>query len=162
MLIGFAILLADILTKYLTQLYIPVITPSSHYPYGGIGVFRDFLGIEFSIVHTTNKGAAWGVFAEYQHALLGLRILLIIGVTAYFLWVNTHRHWRIPLALIIFGATGNVIDYFLYGHVVDMFHFIFWGYSFAVFNVADSAVTVGIFWLLMISTFEKCSEAEKK
>lgn len=154
--IGIFLLAADYITKYLTQKYIPLIAFSSpEYPYGGIAVFKDFLGIEFSIVHTTNRGAAWGMFSDFQHYLIILRIVLIIGVLAYFLWINQRKSWLIPLALIISGATGNVIDYFLYGHVVDMLHFKFWGYSFAVFNVADSAVTVGIIWLLLLSTFEK-------
>lgn len=156
--VGFGVFFADIISKYLTHLYIPLIsTVYPVYPYGGIGIFHNFLGIEFSIIHTTNRGAAWGILSDFQIYLLILRIMLIIALSAYFLWFNKHRLWQIPLALIIAGATGNVIDYFIYGHVVDMLHFKFWGYDFAVFNVADSAVTIGIFSLAIVSSMEKKS-----
>ena len=50
------------------------------------------------------------------------------------------------MTLILAGAISNVIDTFVYGHVVDMIHFTFWGYDYAVFNLADSAVCLGVFW----------------
>jgi signal peptidase II len=53
--------------------------------------------------------------------------------------------------LIIAGGIGNILDYFIYGHVVDMFHFILWGYSFPVFNVADASIFMGIVSLLWMS-----------
>lgn len=129
--------------------------PYSHYPYGGIGIFDSFAGIEFSISHLTNKGAAWGTLSAYQGYLVGARICLITGLILYALKWNMHKSWRIPLGLIISGAIGNVIDYFIYGHVVDMFHFVFWGYDFPVFNVADSAVTVGVAWLILLNSIQK-------
>ena len=46
-------------------------------------------------------------------------------------------------ALIIGGAMGNLIDRFLYGHVIDYFLFHTPGWSFAIFNLADAAITVG-------------------
>ena len=60
-----------------------------------------------------------------------------------------------PLVLLITGALGNIKDYFLYGHVIDMSHFTFREVDFPVFNVADSAVTVAIFWLIWLSFKEK-------
>jgi signal peptidase II len=54
------------------------------------------------------------------------------------------------------GAIGNGIDYLAYGHVIDFFHFCFWGYSFAIFNLADSYITLGVFALLFLSRFAKC------
>lgn len=121
------------------------------YPYGGIGVFKNFLGIEFSISHQINYGAAWGILADYQIYLLYLRILLIVGMLLYIVFFNKHSSWEIPLVLIMTGAAGNVIDYFVYGHVVDMFHFVLWGYNYPVFNVADAAIFLGIAWLLILS-----------
>lgn len=121
------------------------------YPYGGIGVFSNFLGIEFSLVHATNRGAAWGIFADWQMGLLILRILMILILLGYALFFNQRRILSFPLALIIAGATGNVLDFFLYGHVIDMFHFVFWHYDYPVFNVADSAIFVGIAWFIFDS-----------
>lgn len=151
-LLAIFVLILDQLTKYLVYHHIPPMEHFSyHYPYGGIGVFENFLGIEFSITHMTNKGAAWGVLGNYQLPLVILRFALIIGTLIYVYFFNTHRSWQIPLFLIIAGAIGNVIDYFNYGHVVDMFHFVLWGYDFPVFNIADSAISIGIAWLIILS-----------
>lgn len=132
------------------------------YPYGGVGVFKNFFGIEFSLSHQINHGAAWGVLADYQVPLLYLRIALISLLFFYALFLNKHPERNIPLALIIAGATGNVIDYFVYGHVVDMFHFVLWGYDFPVFNLADSAIFIGVAYLLGQSLMESCCPAPKK
>lgn len=153
--IGFFVLLLDAASKYLTQTYIPLMQYNWHYPYGGIGVFKDFLGIEFSITHQINRGAAWGAFSDFQVPLLYVRIVLILGLLIYAAGFNKRPSWNIPLALIVTGAAGNVSDYFIYGHVVDMLHFVLWGYDFPVFNIADSAIFIGISWLLLISGCEK-------
>lgn len=153
--IGILILVLDQISKGLVYTYLPVIDSSLYwYPYGGIGIFKNFAGIEFSINHMTNTGAAWGVLANYQLPLIFLRIGLIIGLCLYLFSFNRHSSWQLPLMLIIAGALGNVIDFFLYGHVVDMLHFVLWGYDFPVFNVADSAITIGIVYLLVLSFIE--------
>ena len=148
------VLAADIITKYWVHYNLPLMLSYPQYPYGGIGIFRDWGGIEFSISHLTNRGAAWGMLTGYQGALVGVRILLIIGLILYAAFWNKRPSWRIPLALIIAGATGNVIDYYVYGHVVDMFHFVLWGYDFPVFNVADSAVSIGVCWLIVLTSLQ--------
>lgn len=156
--LGIFVLLADVLSKAATHIFLPLRT-GEYYPYHGVGVFRDLFGIEFSIIHATNRGAAWGAFAEYQHILLVLRIILIIGMLIYLLRFNRHNEWILPLTLVITGAFSNVLDTFIYGHVVDMFHFILWGYDYPVFNVADSAICIGIFWLILSSFLQQPSEA---
>lgn len=154
--IGLFVFLIDFASKYYTHAYLPVMNHHwQEYPYGGIGVFRDFLGIEFSISHQVNYGAAWGMLAKFQLPLLYLRIALIAGLLIFVFFFNKHRSWQIPIALIVAGAIGNVVDYFLYGHVVDMFHFILWGYDYPVFNVADSAIFLGIASLIIISSRSK-------
>lgn len=156
------ILLLDGSTKYFIYHYLPVSNRFAlWYPYGGIGIFRNFLGIEFSINHTINHGAAWGMFAEAQGFLLVLRIFMIAGLLGYLLFYNTNKGWQIPLILISMGAIGNVMDTFIYGHVVDMFHFVLWSYDFPVFNIADSCITIGVAWLF-ISSLMQPKKIEKK
>lgn len=151
--LGIFVFLADLLTKFLTAHFLPLsYLQSQSYPYGGIGVFKDFLGIEFSITHATNRGAAWGILAEYQAYLLLLRIVLVGGLLLYIILFNKDRSRLFPLVLIVAGAAGNILDFFIYGHVVDMFHFIFWGYDYPVFNVADSSIFIGIVWLFLLSS----------
>ena len=109
------------------------------------------LGIDFSIVHVSNRGAAWGMLPSYQISLLLLRIALIIGMSVYLLFFNRNGYQTLPLTLVIAGASGNVVDTMSYGHVIDMFHFVFWGYDFPAFNIADSAICIGISWLFLLS-----------
>ena len=131
-----AVLILDAISKFWVHISLPIMSPHFPvYPYGGIPVFENFLGIEFSLTHLTNRGAAWGVFQGYQDVLLGVRIFLILAMIVYLLRTSKPLEWLIPIALVIAGALGNVIDYFVYGHVVDMFHFIFWGYDFPVLTL---------------------------
>ena len=153
LLFGLFILGLDICTKYWVQAHIPLVDWQTSYPYDGIGVFKDFFGVEFSIVHVTNHGAAWGTLEDYQIPLVLLRIVLIIGMAIYLLRYNHRRSWVFPLTLILFGAIGNVVDYFIYGKVIDMFYFVLWGYRYPVFNIADSAVTLGVLWIVFIAPF---------
>ena len=154
--LGLAILFFDMLSKFFIQRFLPTMSYDTlWYPYGGIGIFRNLLGIEFSINHITNKGAAWGMLADFQEYLLFLRIACILGIVIYMLFYNQNRTLNFPCALIIAGAIGNVLDFFIYGHVIDMFHFVFWGYSYPVFNIADSAIFIGVFWLFFTTSFGK-------
>lgn len=147
--LGLFIIFLDMGTKYWTQSHLPLMT--GEYPYGGIPIFKDFFGIEFSWVHQTNRGAAWGLGAEYQMGLMVARIILVTALIFYALFFNKKVINILGFTLVIAGALGNIIDYFVYGHVIDMFHFVLWGYDYPVFNVADSAITLGILWLIYAS-----------
>lgn len=161
--LGFFVLSADSIAKYLTNAYLPLMRPNwLWYPYGGIGIFKNFLGIEFSLSHQINHGAAWGILADYQISLLYLRIVLIAFLFFYIVFFNKKPERNTPLVLIIAGATSNVIDYFLYGHVVDMLHFVLWGYDFPVFNLADSAIFIGVAYLLGQSLLKSYNIPKKK
>ncbi len=134
----------------------PVSALYPFYPYGGVGVFQNWCGgIDFSINHVTNTGAAWGFLSSFDQVLLGLRIALIVGIAIYLFFFKKSKEKQLPLSLILTGAVSNVIDYFVYGHVIDMFHFKFWGYSFAVFNIADAAIFCGVVIILLGPALEK-------
>lgn len=146
------VLTLDFVSKLLVQKYIePSNGHSLWYPYNGIGVFKNFLGIEFSINHATNRGAAWGMLADYQNWLLIFRVIMVGLIINYLIFFNKNKKIVIPLTLVAAGALGNILDYYFYGHVIDMFHFVFWGHEYPVFNVADSAIFIGIFWIFLSS-----------
>lgn len=155
----------DVILKAYIHNNIPTISASIPvYPYGGIAVFRDWHGIDFSIVHVINKGAAWGAFASLQQYLLYARVAIIGGLLTYLFFVQATPYRKFSLTLVTTGAVGNVIDFFAYGHVVDMFYFKFGSYSYPVFNVADSLIFSGIMLLVvesLISKFRKKSPASK-
>lgn len=116
-------------------------------PIGGVSVFRDWWGVDFSVIHVVNRGAAWGIFASFQSSLLYVRVVISLLLGSYILLGNASSFQKKCLSLVLVGACGNILDYFLYGHVVDMFYFTFWGHSFPVFNIADSSIFIGVFLL---------------
>lgn len=151
-----AIVIFDFGSKILAKEFIPPMDwlhPT--YPYGGIGVFEDFLGINFSLNYVENRGMAWGLFASYFDYLLLVRSLLVFALLIYAVFFNKDTKKQLPLTLIISGAIGNILDCLLFGFVIDFIHFNFWGYSFPVFNIADSSVCIGAFWLMIQMSVQK-------
>ncbi|HHU53289.1 MAG TPA: signal peptidase II [Clostridiaceae bacterium] len=112
-----------------------------------IPVIKDF----FSIFHTRNRGAAWGVLSEQDW---GIHLLTIISIIAsvyivYLIYINKIVPVRITLALILGGSIGNLIDRVRFNNVVDFLSFTFGDYQFPVFNIADSAIVVGAICLVV-------------
>jgi signal peptidase II len=144
----FPLLLAlDVMSKAAAIHWIPPLQWGS-YPFGGISLFSDFFGISFSLNTIVNTGAAWGLFSGHPGLLFGLRTFLVAGLGVYLYIFHRPITKMASLWLVAVGAIGNAIDYLLYGHVIDFFHFIFWGYSFPIFNLADSYITLGVIALM--------------
>jgi len=98
-----------------------------------------------ALYRTTNTGVAFSMFAESGDWRV---VAMVLAVTLIILWLawrsEPRQHLaRLGFALIVGGAVGNLIDRALLGHVIDyvLFHTPQW--SFAVFNLADAAITVG-------------------
>lgn len=154
--VALAILAVDFVSKGMVNFYFqPSELSSIFFPFGGVSIFQNLLGIDFCIHHVTNRGAAWGIGSSLQDLLLIVRIAVVVGLAAY-IWLSPKaREYRYPLIMIIAGGLGNILDYFIYGHVIDMFHLFFWGYSYPVFNIADASIFLGIVWLLFHSFVRK-------
>jgi signal peptidase II len=109
-----------------------------------------------------NAGAAFGFLADFEWGrwvLIGVVTLLLLGVAwCYFILPNQQRCWwvRIPLIFIFAGGLGNLIDRIRLGYVVDMLEFLF--VRFAIFNLADVFVTVGMA-MLIAGTFSMGADA---
>lgn len=153
--IGMSIIFVDFVTKAYVYYLLPLTNSLFTYPYGGRGVFQDFFGIDFAISLAINRGAAWGMFADFQLLLLAVRILTIFGMLIYLVFINNSRRLDLPFTFILAGAIGNVVDFFLYGFVIDFLHFNFWGYHFPVFNVADTFITIGVGLLFIMACLPK-------
>ncbi len=154
--VAFFVIFIDFVSKDLTRNFIPLMDDSALlYPYGGIPIFHNWHGIDFSINFVMNKGGAWGILANHHSALLTVRVIVIATMLIYVFFFHLFSERAIPMILIIAGALGNVIDCFLYGHVIDMLYFVLWGYSYPVFNVADSAIVLGVFGMIFQWFFSK-------
>lgn len=105
-----------------------------------------FLAPFFRFTYWKNTGAAFGIFQNANMPLLILSILIsLVVVWLYFKSEDEPLAFRISLAMMLGGAIGNMIDRIRFGFVTD---FIAVG-SFPVFNIADSAVTVGVAIMLI-------------
>lgn len=109
----------------------------------------------FRLVHVRNPGAAMGLFAGYSWAL-GILALVVLGVIAVFYTRWTGRWWERHLAfgLMIGGIVGNLIDRLARGGVVDFISFYYRSWEYWSFNVADSAICVGVA-VYLISTYKR-------
>ncbi|GEO83646.1 MULTISPECIES: signal peptidase II [Alphaproteobacteria] len=98
-----------------------------------------------ALYRTHNLGVAFSMLADaHGWFIVGLRIAIVAFVL--WLWRRTgpgHHIAHLGFAMIIAGALGNIIDRFVYGHVVDYVLFYTQTWSFAVFNLADSLITIG-------------------
>lgn len=137
----------DVGTKLAALAWIPPLgSKLLGYPFGGVPLFEGG-GVSLSLNRVGNTGAAWGLFQGHPGLLFGLR-LAIIGLLLVYLFRRSDRKGTTALWMIAAGAVGNAIDYWAYGYVIDFIHFCFWGYTFPLFNVADSCITLGAFALL--------------
>ena len=106
----------------------------------------------FDLVLVFNTGAAFSFLAEHGGWQRWFFTVLALGISAWLLaLMHHHRHEKLlpaAFALIIGGALGNVYDRLVHGAVVDFLHFHYAGWSWPAFNLADSAITVGVVMML--------------
>ena len=118
------------------------------------------------ITHVQNTGAAFGLFPDQSFVLaivafLGIAIILVYSLVIYrrFPWLDNTWN-RLALGLVFGGTVGNLIDRLRYGYVTDFIDFDVW----PAFNIADSAVTVGVsifaYSLLSLARTEKSRDGQ--
>lgn len=143
---AFSVVVFDQVTKWLCTLYLSAITPIKVLP-------------GFDLILRHNTGAAFSFLAEASgwQRWFFVGLALVIGLMII-LWLQ-----RLPenkklegmgLSLILGGAIGNVIDRILYGHVVDFIVLYYKEWQWPAFNIADSAICIGVF-LFAMSLFKK-------
>ncbi|RPJ85611.1 MAG: signal peptidase II [Acidobacteria bacterium] len=109
----------------------------------------------FDLTFVLNPGAAFSLFATLPEGIRNPFFILISVAAAVLIVVYRARHLRqhrlasVSLGLILGGAVGNLIDRVRYGVVVDFLDVHVHQYHWPVFNVADSAISVGVTLLLI-------------
>ena len=113
-----------------------------------LGEIKSWIPNLVSLTYLQNRGAAFSMLQDQQWFFAVITLVVMAGAIWYL-----HKHiedslWIVfGLVLIIAGGLGNFIDRIGQGFVVDMFHLDF--INFAIFNVADSYLTVGVVVLLL-------------
>jgi len=130
---------------------------------------REIIPGLFNLVHVTNKGAAFSMFASVDSPWRHWFFVSVNGAATVGLTVAAWRLYRqqplyrISFAMIASGALGNLIDRLRYGAVTDFLDFYLGSYHWPAFNVADSSICVGVGLLFIVNLLDfKKETAEKK
>lgn len=99
----------------------------------------------FNLVLVFNRGVSFGFLASSEvPLLLSLFSLAVSGILAWCICKAGTKRQALPYALVLGGALGNVADRLRFGAVVDFLDFHAFGYHWPAFNVADSAICIGV------------------
>lgn len=115
----------------------------------------------FNITHIMNPGGAFGFFASGSPEVRKFIFLFLSSLVALFVVWFYHQCAKefvflsYALALVFGGAVGNLIDRFLYGEVVDFLDFYIGDAHWPAFNIADSAISIGMAILIYHILFNK-------
>jgi signal peptidase II len=116
----------------------------------------------FYITSHRNKGAAWGILQGQMWFFYIVTVIVIIGII-YYIQKYAKGKWLlgISLGLMLGGAIGNFIDRLFRKEVVDFVNTFIFSYDFPIFNIADSALVIGV-GMLMIQMLREEREAKEK
>jgi signal peptidase II len=135
--LAFAVLAVDQATKYVVERFTSV------------GSFRVLVPGFLNLVHTSNPGVAFGLFADSSTPWLAPILIVfsmaVIVLLAWLLATGRGGGWfgQCGLSLILGGAAGNVLDRVLRHSVTDFIDFHLGSYHWYTFNLADSAIVLG-------------------
>jgi signal peptidase II len=109
----------------------------------------------FHLVHVGNTGAAWGLFAGKSLWLAALAIVTLAAIYHFRRQLELVRTVvQVSFGLLCGGILGNLVDRIIRGHVVDFLAFSFGSFEWPAFNVADSAICVGV-GLYLLQSFRE-------
>jgi signal peptidase II len=135
-----SVIILDQITKHLIAAYLSPLDSVEVFPF-------------LHIVNVRNTGAAFGSFRNVGSSFFIVISVLAIIFVITLLAKRTYNY--VGLSLVLGGAIGNLTDRMLYGKVVDFLDFSVGSFHWPAFNVADSALTVGIAVILLTSLMKK-------
>ncbi len=119
----------------------------------------------FSITYMRNKGAAFSFLASFDYRrpffILVSLVAVVAILVAYRKLRDDQRFAAFSLALILSGAVGNLIDRIRLGEVIDFLDVYWQTHHWPAFNVADSAICVGVFLLAVDMFLEERRQKER-
>ena len=134
------------ISDQITKIWIIERLPLGSYgPGHSITIIPDF----FYLVHVGNTGAAWSMLTGKSTLLAIIAFATLAGI---YIWRRAlalrDRLAQVSFGLLCGGIIGNLVDRLQHGHVVDFLDFHFGSYVYPTFNVADSAICVGVFFYI--------------
>jgi signal peptidase II len=149
--ISLIVILFDQLTKWLVVKYMELGE--------SIPLITDFL----YLTSHRNRGAAWGILQGQMWFFYIITIIVIIGIIVFIQRLKDNEKivgWS--LGLMLGGAIGNFIDRVIHKEVVDFINTYIFTYDFPIFNVADSALVIGVGLFFIHTLLEGKQEKEKQ
>lgn len=119
-------------------------------------IIKDF----FNLTYVKNSGAAFSILDDNTF-LVVIVSLIIIAILIRYVYKNkdAKKIERVAYSLILGGAIGNLVDRIFNGYVVDFLDFIFFGYNYPIFNLADTFIVIGV--ILLIIDMVRCKNGDK-
>ena len=112
----------------------------------------------FNLVPVWNTGISFGMLAGYSDwmpaIISGITIIISLVLLAW-LFVSVSVITKVALSLILGGAVGNIIDRIRFGAVIDFVDIHIFDFHWPAFNIADSAITIGVAFFLLDSFLKK-------
>ena len=104
----------------------------------------------FNIMYVRNTGAAFSIMENSRVLFIVIGIIAIYLIWRFFIKDKQLNNYYIVIySMLIAGIIGNMIDRILYGYVIDYLSFNIFGYSFPIFNLADTFIVVSIIMLII-------------
>ncbi|AZJ21989.1 lipoprotein signal peptidase [Bacillus wiedmannii] len=102
-----------------------------------------------------NRGAAWGILENKMWFFYIITVVFVVFIVIYMQkYAKTDKLLGISLGLILGGAIGNFIDRVFRQEVVDFIHVYIFSYNYPVFNIADSALCIGVVLIIIQTLLE--------
>lgn len=131
------ILLLDQISKSIIEIYFKLNE--------SVVIVKDF----FSITVAHNTGGAWSILNNHSYLFIIFSVIaLIILIRFMFQFKNNLRN-NIAFACTVAGIMSNLADRLFLGYVRDFFDFKIFGYDYPIFNIADIAIVIGVFLLII-------------
>lgn len=123
-----------------------------------IEIIQDFL----YITSHRNRGAAWGILQGQMWFFYVITVIVVIGLVYYLRKMGRQSMLLgVSLGLMLGGAIGNFIDRIVRKEVVDFINTYIFSYNFPIFNIADSALTIGVGLMIIYMLLEEKLSKEK-
>lgn len=119
-------------------------------------IIKDF----FSLTYVKNSGAAFSILDDNTFLVVIVSLIIILVLVRYvYKNKDAKKIEKVAYSLILGGAIGNLIDRIFNGYVVDFLDFIFLGYNYPIFNLADTFIVIGV--ILLIIDMVRCKNGDK-
>lgn len=143
--ITLVVIVLDQVSKQIAEHYLAFLVPVPVMPF-------------FNLTLSYNPGAAFSFLSDaggwQRWVFIVLALLVSVVIVVWLYKLPKQDKWiAVALTLVLGGALGNVIDRILFEHVIDFIHVYYEQWNFPIFNIADSAITVGVTILLIDGFF---------